>query len=54
MDTGPETDQQLQAVKQLAIFFKPYMSIERVAVIWKRLQQTQGSIRGLVEEDFDA
>jgi hypothetical protein len=43
-----------QAVKQLSIFFKPYTAIDRIAAVWKRMQQCQGSVRGLVEEDFDA
>ncbi|KAG8859608.1 Vacuolar protein sorting-associated protein 53 [Serendipita sp. 411] len=46
--------QTLAAIKELSNFFKPYSAIERIAAVWKRVQQSQGVVRGLVEEDFDA
>ncbi|KAG8706362.1 Vacuolar protein sorting-associated protein 53, partial [Ceratobasidium sp. 395] len=48
-----EIAQTLAAVKEIAIFFKPYSSIERIAVATRRLQEIQGSVRSSVERDFD-
>lgn len=50
----PQISQTLGAVKQLSIFFKPYMAIDRIAAVWRRFQESQGAVRGLVEEDFEA
>ena len=43
-----------QAVKQISTAFRPYISIPRIAQIWKRIQEVQGRIRGILDEDFDA
>jgi hypothetical protein len=43
-----------QAVKQIATFFRPYTSVDRIASAWKRIQEFQGRTRTIVEEDFDA
>ncbi|KAG8808829.1 Vacuolar protein sorting-associated protein 53, partial [Serendipita sp. 399] len=50
----PQIAQSLAAAKELSDFFKPYSAIGRIAAVWRRLQQSQGVVRGLVEEDFDA
>jgi len=44
----------IQAVKQIATFFRPYTSVDRIASAWKRIQEFQGRARSIVEEDFDA
>jgi hypothetical protein len=41
-------------VKEVATFFKPYTAIERIALIWKRVQELQGQLRTMLDEDFDA
>lgn len=43
-----------QAVKQISNAFRPYITIPRIAQIWKRIQEVQGRIRGILDEDFDA
>ncbi|KEP51271.1 vacuolar sorting-associated-like protein [Rhizoctonia solani 123E] len=48
-----EIAQTLGAVKEIALFFKPYSTIERISIATKRLQELQGSVRGSVEKDFD-
>ncbi|KAJ1304244.1 hypothetical protein OPQ81_005407 [Rhizoctonia solani] len=48
-----EIAQTLGAVKEIALFFKPYSSIERISNATKRLQELQGSVRASVERDFD-
>ncbi|KAG9083274.1 Vacuolar protein sorting-associated protein 53, partial [Ceratobasidium sp. 392] len=48
-----EIAQTLAAVKEIAVFFKPYSSIERIAVATRRLQEIQGNVRTSVERDFD-
>ncbi|KAF8606385.1 hypothetical protein BDV93DRAFT_520691 [Ceratobasidium sp. AG-I] len=48
-----EIAQTLAAVKEIAIFFKPYSSIERIAIATRRLQEIQGHVRTSVERDFD-
>ncbi|TRM70028.1 Vps53-like protein [Schizophyllum amplum] len=49
-----EIAQTLAAVKQISNTFRPYITIPRIAQIWKRMQELQGRIRGLLDEDFDA
>ena len=44
----------IQAIKELSTFFKPYTAIDRIAAVWRRIQQSQGAVRALVEEDFDS
>ncbi|QRV79068.1 vacuolar protein sorting-associated protein 53 [Ceratobasidium sp. AG-Ba] len=48
-----EIAQTLAAVKEIALFFKTYSSIERIAVATRRLQELQGLVRTSVERDFD-
>ncbi|CAE6467699.1 unnamed protein product [Rhizoctonia solani] len=48
-----EIAQTLGAVKEIAQFFKPYSSIERISIATRRLQELQGSVRASVERDFD-
>ncbi|EUC58213.1 vacuolar sorting-associated-like protein [Rhizoctonia solani AG-3 Rhs1AP] len=48
-----EIAQTLGAVKEIALFFKPYSTIERISIATKRLQELQGSVRESVEKDFD-
>ncbi|CAE6431773.1 unnamed protein product [Rhizoctonia solani] len=48
-----EIAQTLGAVKEIAQFFKPYSSIERISTATRRLQELQGSVRASVEKDFD-
>ncbi|CAE6492671.1 unnamed protein product [Rhizoctonia solani] len=48
-----EIAQTLGAVKEIAQFFKPYSSIERISIATKKLQELQGSVRASVEKDFD-
>lgn len=48
-----EMAQTLSAVKEIAATFKPYLTVPRVAQIWRRIQQLQGEVRTLVESDFD-
>ncbi|KZT42510.1 hypothetical protein SISSUDRAFT_1041476 [Sistotremastrum suecicum HHB10207 ss-3] len=43
----------LQAVKEFSTFFKAYKAIERVAVVWRRVQEQQALLRAKIEEDFD-
>ncbi|KAL1705298.1 Vps53-like protein [Schizophyllum commune] len=49
-----EIAQTLAAVKQISNAFRPYITIPRIAQIWKRIQEVQGRIRGILDEDFDA
>ncbi|KAL1748737.1 Vps53-like protein [Schizophyllum fasciatum] len=49
-----EIAQTLAAVKQISNTFRPYVTIPRVAQIWKRIQEVQGRIRGILDDDFDA
>ncbi|CAG7854625.1 Vacuolar protein sorting-associated protein 53 AltName: Full=GARP complex subunit vps53 [Serendipita indica DSM 11827] len=50
----PQIAQSLGAIKELSTFFKPYTAIDRIAIVWRRIQQSQGAVRALVEEDFDS
>ncbi|KAJ7072043.1 Vps53-like protein [Mycena amicta] len=49
-----EVAQTLDAVKQISASFKPYMSVQRISQIWKRVQELQGEIRTYLDQDFDA
>ncbi|KAG6853779.1 hypothetical protein C0991_001490 [Blastosporella zonata] len=49
-----EVAQTLAAVKQISATFKSYTGVQRVAQVWKRIQQIQGDLRSLIETDFDA
>lgn len=43
-----------QAVKEVAAVFKQYTAIERIATVWRRVQELQGTLRTMIDEDFDA
>ena len=42
-----------QAVKQIADTFRPYKSIQRIAQIWRRIQELQGELRSKIDADWD-
>lgn len=42
-----------QAVKQLSLSFKPYLSVPTIAQVWRRVQELQGDIRTRIDTDFD-
>ncbi|KAF8210667.1 Vps53-like protein [Mycena galopus ATCC 62051] len=46
--------QTLAAVKQISVFFKPYISVQRISQVWKHIQELQGDIRTHLDHDFDA
>ncbi|KAJ7346960.1 Vps53-like protein [Mycena albidolilacea] len=46
--------QTLAAVKQISVFFKPYISVQRISQVWKHIQELQGEIRTHLDHDFDA
>lgn len=41
-------------MKEVAAVFKQYTAVERIATIWKRVQELQAQLRTLVDDDFDA
>ncbi|KZV93409.1 hypothetical protein EXIGLDRAFT_612935 [Exidia glandulosa HHB12029] len=45
--------QTLDAVKQIAGHFKGYNTVDRIAVVTRRVQEVQGRLRTMLEEDFD-
>ncbi|KAF5385912.1 hypothetical protein D9615_002629 [Tricholomella constricta] len=49
-----EVAQTLAAVKQISATFKSYTAVQRVAQVWKRIQETQGDLRNQIDADFDA
>ncbi|KAG5651871.1 hypothetical protein H0H81_007118 [Sphagnurus paluster] len=49
-----EVAQTLGAVKQISATFKSYTSVQRVAQVWKRIQEIQGELRTQIDTDFDA
>jgi vacuolar protein sorting-associated protein 53 len=34
--------------------FKTYTSVESIAAVWRRIQSVQGTLRGMLDEDFDS
>lgn len=44
----------LQAVKELSVAFKPYITVDRVASMYKTVQERQNQCRGLVTEEFES
>ncbi|KAL7411236.1 Vps53-like protein [Mrakia frigida] len=44
----------LAAVKELSIAFKPYVTVDRVAAMYKTVQERQNQCRGLVTDEFEA
>ncbi|KAF8625638.1 hypothetical protein AX15_005277 [Amanita polypyramis BW_CC] len=49
-----EVAQTLSAVKELSESFEPYKAIPRVSQSSRRIQEMQGNIKILLDEDFDA
>ncbi|KAF8070050.1 Vps53-like protein [Lyophyllum atratum] len=49
-----EISETLAAVKQISATFKPYTAVQRVAQVWKRIQEIQGDLRNKIDADFDA
>ncbi|KAI3609669.1 garp complex subunit [Moniliophthora roreri] len=49
-----EIAQTLAAVKQISESFKQYTSVPRIMQVWRRIQEVQGTLRGLIDQDFDA
>ncbi|KAF9467425.1 Vps53-like protein [Collybia nuda] len=49
-----EVAQTLSAVKQISAAFKQYTTVQRVAQVWKRIQEVQGDLRNQIDADFDA
>lgn len=53
-DAHPSLHTVSQAVKEVAGVFKQYTAIERIASVWRRVQELQGMLRTMLDEDFDA
>ncbi|KAF8313077.1 hypothetical protein DL93DRAFT_2137978 [Clavulina sp. PMI_390] len=49
-----EISQTVSAMREVAAVFKQYTAIERVNTVWRRVQELQGSLRTMLDEDFDA
>ncbi|OSD06968.1 hypothetical protein PYCCODRAFT_1431153 [Trametes coccinea BRFM310] len=45
--------QTLAAVKQIGASFKPYTSVQRIAQIWRRIQEIQTELRSMIDADWD-
>ncbi|KAK0462599.1 Vps53-like protein [Desarmillaria tabescens] len=43
----------VRPLKEIAVAFKPMISVPRVSQVWRQIQQVQGAIRTVVEADFD-
>ncbi|KAG8970352.1 Vacuolar protein sorting-associated protein 53 [Tulasnella sp. 419] len=48
-----EISQSLAAVKEISSFFRSYMSIPQIMVLFQRIQGLQGQIRSHLDHDFD-
>lgn len=42
-----------QAVKQISASFKPYTSVQRIAQLWRRIQEIQSELRTMIDADWD-
>lgn len=40
-------------MKELSIAFKPYVTVDRVAAMYKTVQERQNQCRGLVTDEFE-
>ncbi|KAH7107994.1 Vps53-like protein [Auriculariales sp. MPI-PUGE-AT-0066] len=49
----PDIARTLEAVKQISAHFKGYQAVDRVSVVTRRIQEVQGRLRTMLEEDFD-
>ncbi|KAH9942364.1 Vps53-like protein [Epithele typhae] len=45
--------QSLAAVKQIGASFKPYLSVQRISQLWRRIQEIQTELRAMVDQDWD-
>ncbi|KAI9067270.1 hypothetical protein FKP32DRAFT_1673066 [Trametes sanguinea] len=45
--------QTLAAVKQIGASFKPYTSVQRIAQLWRRIQEIQTELRSMIDADWD-
>ncbi|OJT15430.1 Vacuolar protein sorting-associated protein 53 -like protein [Trametes pubescens] len=45
--------QSLAAVKQISASFKPYTSVQRIAQLWRRIQEIQSELRTMIDSDWD-
>ncbi|EIW62635.1 uncharacterized protein TRAVEDRAFT_160554 [Trametes versicolor FP-101664 SS1] len=45
--------QSLAAVKQISASFKPYTSVQRIAQLWRRIQEIQSELRTMIDADWD-
>lgn len=41
-------------MKEVAAVFKQYTAVERIATVWRRVQELQGHLRTILDEEFDA
>ncbi|KAI0744093.1 Vps53-like protein [Daedaleopsis nitida] len=48
-----EIVQSLAAVKQIGASFKPYTSVQRIAQLWRRIQDVQTELRSMIDTDWD-
>ncbi|OBZ70516.1 Vacuolar protein sorting-associated protein 53 [Grifola frondosa] len=48
-----EIVQTLAAVKQIGASFKPYISVQRISQIWRRIQEIQSELRSKIDADWD-
>ncbi|KAI0745870.1 Vps53-like protein [Earliella scabrosa] len=48
-----EIVQSLAAVKQIGASFKPYTSVQRIAQLWRRIQEIQTELRSMIDADWD-
>lgn len=50
---GAYIDCHYQAVKQISASFKPYTSVQRIAQLWRRIQEIQSELRTMIDTDWD-
>ncbi|KZT71823.1 hypothetical protein DAEQUDRAFT_744138 [Daedalea quercina L-15889] len=48
-----EIFQTLSAVKEIGASFKPYISIQRISQIWRRIQEIQNEVRQKIDADWE-
>lgn len=41
-------------MKEVAAVFKQYTAVERIATVWRKVQELQGNLRTILDEEFDA
>lgn len=40
-------------MKQISASFKPYTSVQRIAQLWRRIQEIQSELRTMIDADWD-